>query len=138
MNDQERLARFRSMMERVWKTPTPGDCIRFTYQELGEADSIAMKIGYQGKEYTRNNDIEEDRKRDSLELEIGQAYMMLLSYASTVGIDNMERALWRALFHQYYKANNHLGGNKRLTWDEGTDIYRFLHEKDYWNEGSVS
>jgi len=129
VNDQERLERFRSIVGRVWKMPTAGDCIRFVYQELGEADSLAMRLGFQGKEYLRNNEADTDGLDEELEMEMGQAYMMLLSYASAVGVHSMERALWRAMFHQYNKIKYHLDTEKRLTWEEADEAFEFLYEE---------
>jgi len=118
--------------------PTAGDCIRFVNQELGEADSLAMKLGFQGKEYLRNNEVDVDELDDKLELEIGQAYMMLLSYCSAVGVYNMEGALWRAMFHQYNKIKYHLDKEKELTWEETKEAFNFLNEEckedDRWQE----
>jgi len=127
MDDQQRLEHFRSIVGRVWKMPTAGDCIRFVNQELGEADSLAMKLGFQGKEYLRNNEVDTNDLNDKLELEMGQAYMMLLSYAYTVGICSMERALWRAMFYQYDKIKCHLDKEKRLTREETSEAFDFLY-----------
>ena len=87
MTDQERLELFRKHVESVWSTPTVADTVRFINQELGEADSVAMKLGFQDKEYKRSNELEELELKYALRLELGQTYMMLLTYASLVGID---------------------------------------------------
>jgi len=136
MNDQERVERFRTIVGRVWPMPTAGDCVRFAYQELGEADSVAMKMGFQGKEYVRNNEIDTEEE-SKLELEIGQAYMMLLSFASAVGIYDMEKALYSALVYQYSKAKYHRSRAKRLTDSEGVEAFGFFFDeyvgKEYWD-----
>jgi len=128
MDDQQRLKHFRTIVGRVWKMPTAGDCMRFVNQELGEADSLAMKLGFQGKEYLRNNEVDANELDEKLELELGQAYMMLLSYASAVGVYDMKRALWRAMFHQYHKTKYHLDDKKRLTGQEASEALDLLNE----------
>ena len=129
MDDQQRLEHFRTMVGRVWKMPTAGDCIRFVNQELGEADSLAMKLGFQGKEYLRNNEVDANELDEKLELELGQAYMMLLSYASAVEVYDMRKALWRAMFYQYNKIKHHKDEEKRLTWEEASEAFDYLHKE---------
>jgi len=102
--------------------------MRFVNQELGEADSLAMKLGFQGKEYLRNNEVDANELDEKLELELGQAYMMLLSYCSAVGVYDMKRALWRAMFYQYYKTKYHLDDEKRLTGQEASEALDLLNE----------
>lgn len=72
MTDQERLELFRKHVESVWSTPTVADTVRFINQELGEADSVAMKLGFQDKEYKRSNELEELELKYALRLELGQ------------------------------------------------------------------
>lgn len=104
MKDQEKLISFRKIAERVWPTPSAADSIRFTYQELGEADSIAMKLGHRDKEYLRNSPLKvgEIAARADLTRELGQAYMMMMTYADQMGVD-MSFALVMALIHQANK-----------------------------------
>lgn len=100
MNDQNYLIIFRTYMERYWPTPSATDALRFVYQELGEADSVAMRLGYQDAEYVRNNDVDDLVEQHVLEL--GQAYMMLLTYATRCNI-NISDALRSAMRHQFLK-----------------------------------
>lgn len=82
----EQVKRFRREMEEAWPTPTPADTIRYVYQELGEADSMAMKCGYQDKEYSRSTTYEEMAARRLLEIECGHVLIMFITYLNQLGI----------------------------------------------------
>lgn len=86
MNDQEFVQKFRNRMAKYgWKHVPPPDCVRFIYQELGETDSILMKMGYQADNYRRHR--VSPCLQSQLEEEIGQAYLMLLSLANELDLD---------------------------------------------------
>jgi len=82
----EQVQQFRLHMESVWPTPTLADTIRYVYQELGEADSLAMKLGHQDKEYSRSITYEELTARQMLEIECGHVLIMLLTYLNQLDI----------------------------------------------------
>ena len=88
----EQVKRFREQMEEAWPTPTPADTIRYVYQELGEADSMAMKVGHQDKEYSRATTYDDMTARQLLEIECGHALIMFITYLNQLGI-SIESAL---------------------------------------------
>lgn len=97
MQDQEVVAAFRKSMEQHgWKEPSASDCMRFIYQELGETDSILMRMGHADDAYKRTNDI--PNLKQSLMIEFGEAYLMLLSLANSLEIDAHD-ALIQAMYH---------------------------------------
>lgn len=74
-------------MEEAWPTPTSADTIRYVYQELGEADSVAMKCGHQDKEYSRASDFYSyDAARRMLEIECGHALIMFITYLNLLNV----------------------------------------------------
>jgi len=87
-NVNEQVAQFRGHMETVWPTPTLADTIRYVYQELGEADSAAMKCGYQDKEYSRSHPAVSSRlvELENLTIECGHVLIMFITYLNHLGI----------------------------------------------------
>ena len=73
-----------------------------------------MKAGYQSKGYRRNNPESADVAvvRAKMAIEIGQAYMMLLTYATSVGVD-LQSAFFSALWKQTEKIHGELEENEQ-------------------------
>lgn len=99
--DQEIVKVFRRVLEPAWPTPQTIDSIRFVFQELGELDSILMRQGYQLRLHQRNHDDPYDLDH-AMRLELGQAYMMLLTLANNLGV-NLQDCLSMALSHAHGK-----------------------------------
>ncbi len=85
MKDHEKVRLVREEVGKVWKDVSTVDALRFVYQELGELDSLLMRLGYaEDKSYARNNHIPYDVLGDMIEKELSQIYLMVLSLANTL------------------------------------------------------
>lgn len=96
--DQDRVRNFRDHVKAIWPTPVPSDSVRFVYQELGELDSVLMRLGLAQGAYLRNTDNPADLQA-AMMLELGQTYLMLLTLANGLGTC-LSCALTTALDHQ--------------------------------------
>jgi len=100
-SDQLKVSAFRDMVKALWRHVGVVYCVRFVGQELFELDSLLMRLGYQGDQYSRNSQDPGDLEA-AMRLELGQLYMMVLSLGTVLEC-NLSDCLAEALEHQESK-----------------------------------
>lgn len=72
----------------VWNTPSWPDCIRYAYQESGEALSAYMKMN---RNHNRNHHLSQDAAKDEYVKELTQTFIMVLSIFGIHDVRNQEK-----------------------------------------------